>query len=155
MYTAWLTLVCIVGVGQPDVVSGPDVPAATPQCCPLPPQDPPETCFKLWTAWLPDWFRPMPQTCYTPRYGCYPGNGRDIHRYPAFHGNYYRKPYNYRNLFEWPWLAEPHEPARFCVTPCAAEMAMPSAGLSPVPFPEELPVPRVSESPLPSPPAKP
>lgn len=53
---------------------------------------------------------PMPQTCYSPRYGCYPGNSRFIHRYPAFHGAYYRLPYNYRNQFDYPWNAEMHEP---------------------------------------------
>lgn len=52
----------------------------------------------------------MPQTCYSPRYGCYPGNSRYIHRYPAFHGAYYRRPYNYRNAFDYPWHAEMHEP---------------------------------------------
>ncbi|MDA7950307.1 MAG: hypothetical protein MPJ24_02380 [Pirellulaceae bacterium] len=53
---------------------------------------------------------PMPQTCYSPTFGCYPGNSREIHRYPAFHGTYYRKPYNYRNLFDYPWHADLHEP---------------------------------------------
>ena len=53
---------------------------------------------------------PMPQTCYAPRYGCYPGNNRHMHRYPAFHGVYYRRPINYRNLFDYPWHAELHEP---------------------------------------------
>lgn len=53
---------------------------------------------------------PMPQTCYAPRYGCYPGNNRHMHRYPAFHGVYYRRPYNYRNLYDYPWHAELHEP---------------------------------------------
>ena len=56
------------------------------------------------------WFQPMPQTCYSPHYGCYPGNGRDIYRYPAFHGYYYRQGYNYRPLFEYPWQAAMHEP---------------------------------------------
>jgi len=56
------------------------------------------------------WLGPMPQTCYGPRYGCYPGNARCIHRYPAFHGVYYRRPYNYRNLFDYPWHAQLHEP---------------------------------------------
>jgi len=53
---------------------------------------------------------PMPQTCYDPRYGCYPGNQRTHHRYPAFHGTYYRRPYNYRHLFEYPWHVKQHEP---------------------------------------------
>jgi hypothetical protein len=55
------------------------------------------------------WFGMMPQTCYNPRFGCYDGD-RFNHRYPAFHGTYYRRPYNYRNLFDYPWHAEPHEP---------------------------------------------
>jgi hypothetical protein len=52
----------------------------------------------------------MPQTCYAPRYGCYYGGDRHMHRYPAFHGTFYRRPYNYRNLFDYPWHAELHEP---------------------------------------------
>jgi hypothetical protein len=53
---------------------------------------------------------PMPQTCYAPRYGCYPGNNRHMNRYPAFHGTYYRRPYNYRTTYDYPWHAELHEP---------------------------------------------
>lgn len=52
----------------------------------------------------------MPQNGYSPRYGCYPGNSRFIHRYPAFHGWMYRKPYNYRQPFDYPWHAGLHEP---------------------------------------------
>ena len=52
----------------------------------------------------------MPQTCYQPRFGCYYGGERHMNRYPAFHGSYYRRAYNYRNLFEYPWHAEMHEP---------------------------------------------
>jgi hypothetical protein len=52
----------------------------------------------------------MPQTCYAPRFGCYSGNDRFTHRYPAFHGTYYRRPYNYRNEFDYPWHAGLHEP---------------------------------------------
>lgn len=63
--------------------------------------------------WLCDWFGPMPQTCYEPRYGCYPGNARFTNRYPAFHGYYYRAPYNYRHLYEYPWHAAPHHPLPF------------------------------------------
>jgi len=55
----------------------------------------------------------MPQTCYSPRYGCYPGNSRDIQRYPAFHGSYYRRAYNYRRYFEYPWHASLHEPTSY------------------------------------------
>lgn len=60
-----------------------------------------------------DWFGPMPQTCYSPRYGCYPGNTRYTHRYPAFHGYSERQAYNYRHYLEYPWHAEPHEPQPF------------------------------------------
>lgn len=59
------------------------------------------------------WLGPMPQTCYGPRFGCYPGNARTINRYPAFHGSYYRKPYNWRQYTEYPWHAAPHDPQRF------------------------------------------
>lgn len=55
--------------------------------------------------------REMPQSCYQPHYGCYPAGSRWTHRYPAFHGYYYRRPYNYRNLFDYPWHARMHEPA--------------------------------------------
>ena len=54
----------------------------------------------------------MPQTCYNPKYGCY-GADRHMNRYPAFHGTYYRRPYNYRNLFDYPWHAELHERTSF------------------------------------------
>jgi len=54
---------------------------------------------------------PEPQTCYAPRFGCYPGGtNRHMHRYPAFHAWYYRRPYNYRHLFDYPWHAALHEP---------------------------------------------
>ena len=53
---------------------------------------------------------PMPQSCYNPRYGCYGSNNRWMHRYPAFHGTFYRAPYNYRNVFDYPWQAGLHEP---------------------------------------------
>jgi hypothetical protein len=52
----------------------------------------------------------MPQNCYAPRFGCYPCNTRGSHRYPAFHGTHYRRPYNYRNYFDYPWHAALHEP---------------------------------------------
>ena len=55
---------------------------------------------------------PMPQTCYDPPYGCYPGT-RHMNRYPAFHAAYYRRPYNYRNVFDYPWHADLHEPTSF------------------------------------------
>jgi hypothetical protein len=59
---------------------------------------------------LGSWGGHMPQTCYDPRYGCYSGNARYVHRYPAFHGTFYRRAYSYRNYFDYPWHAEMHEP---------------------------------------------
>ena len=58
----------------------------------------------------PKWM--MPQTCYNPKFGCYAAD-RHMNRYPAFHGTYYRRPYNYRNVFDYPWHAELHEPTSF------------------------------------------
>lgn len=96
-------------------------------------------------AW--DWFGPMPQTCYQPRFGCYPGNSRDIHRYPAFHGTYYREPYNYRNYFDYPWHAQPFEPLGYFSyqpkTGAKLEEGVPTE--APVP-------PDVSSRPVPAPP---
>lgn len=57
------------------------------------------------------WFGPMPQSCYGPRYGCYGVNQRTVQRYPAFHGYYYRRPYNYRHLFDYKWHVAQHEPS--------------------------------------------
>lgn len=51
-----------------------------------------------------------PQTCYSPRFGCYHSNERHMNRYPAFHGTFYRHAYNYRNYFDYPWHADMHEP---------------------------------------------
>jgi hypothetical protein len=58
----------------------------------------------------PHWM--MPQTCYNPKFGCY-GADRHMNRYPALHGTYYRRPYNYRTVFDYPWHAELHEPTSF------------------------------------------
>ncbi len=82
-------------------------------------------------TWLGDWFGPMPQTCYQPRFGCYPGNPRTIHRYPAFHGYYYRAPYNYRHYFEYPWHAEPNDPQAFV----SVGAAVVSEEIAPLPDP--------------------
>ena len=77
-----------------------------------PPRDPQEAdgLVRGFFNYCRAWFQPMPQTCYSPHFGCYPGNGRDIYRYPAFHGNYYRQAYNYRPLYEYPWQAGMVEP---------------------------------------------
>ena len=85
----------------------------------------------------------MPQTCYAPRYGCYPGTERYTHRYPAFHGNYYRSAYNYRNYFDYPWHAELHEPTSLF----SYETERQDEALAPVVTPaESSPVPTVKRA---------
>ena len=129
-----LSLVLIVGAGEPLPVdagyptAGPAAPAACSHAAP-------SACRHCapQPSWLYDWCGPMPQTCYGPRYGCYPGNGRDIHRYPAFHGYYYRRPYNYRHYFDYPWHAQPHEPLGYSAYP-AADWGEPTVA----PLPESI-----------------
>ncbi len=72
----------------------------------------------------PKWM--MPQTCYNPKFGCY-GSDRYTNRYPAFHGTYYRRPYNYRNVFDYPWHAELHEPTSFFSYHVQAQQQQPAA----------------------------
>lgn len=90
----------------------------------------------LWrTYWGPE-----PQTCYSPRFGCYPGNQRHLHRHSAFHGYYYRRPYNYRLAFDYPWHAGLHEPtSHFSYNvepPAGEEVPLPEAqGMPPLPHP--------------------
>jgi hypothetical protein len=102
--------------------------------------------------WVADWFGPMPQTCYQPRFGCYPGNGRDINRYPAFHGYYYRAPYNYRHYFDYPWHAMPNEPRGYFSGPVGAVEGAPApapapGALTPTPAPQPVaPIPADSSA---------
>lgn len=99
------------------------------------------------SCWHTFW-GPEPQTCYAPRYGCYPGNNRFMHRYPAFHGYHYRRPYNYRNVFDYPWHAALHEPtSHFSYNVMDEGPAVQGAPLAP-PIPaEEIHAPAVEESP--------
>lgn len=86
-----------------------------------------------------DWWGPMPQTCYEPRFGCYSGNSRYMNRYPAFHGYYYRQPYNYRQYFDYPWHAQPYEPMGYFTyqksAPADPQSAPPVEMESPMPVP--------------------
>ena len=85
----------------------------------------------------------MPQECYNPRYGCY-FCGRWCHRYPAFHGYYYRAPYNYRHYFEYPWYACRHTPQPFCLGETrGAYLGEPMA---PEPEPEPMTAPESTRS---------
>ncbi len=77
---------------------------------------------------------PMPHSGYTPRYGCYPGSSRTMHRYPAFHGTFYRRPYNYRDLFDYPWHAKLHEPTSLFTFNVPVE-EVESEDIPPVPAP--------------------
>jgi hypothetical protein len=78
-------------------------------------------------------FGPMPQSCYQPTYGCYNGQSRYMNRYPAFHGTYYRRPYNYRNYFDYPWHAGLHEPTSHFSSSVPAEQIVPQQDLAPAP----------------------
>lgn len=97
-------------------------------------------------CWRTFW-GPEPQTCYAPRYGCYPGNNRFMHRYPAFHGYHYRRPYNYRNVFDYPWHAALHEPTSHFSYNVIDDAPGAGAPLAP-PLPaEEIHAPVVDEAP--------
>jgi len=156
MRSALLIAIVVVGVTSPCVSYAQETVVTPVVCYGGTPRDPNKSCVHCAVGWLPDQFRSMPQTCYSPSYGCYPGNGRDIQRYPPFYGTYYRRAYNYRQLQEWPWMAEPHEPVGF-TAPCLAGPVAPSVPYptpfveEPMPSPETIPRPPVRES-LPIPP---
>jgi hypothetical protein len=86
------------------------------------------------------WFGHMPQTCYDPRYGCYSGNARYVQRYPAFHGTFYRRAYNYRNYFDYPWHAEMHEPTSMFSYNVVSETSSASPESINIPTPAPAPV---------------
>jgi hypothetical protein len=131
MNAVFLTIALAVGAGAPPSIA--DHARTVPEAYPAeasvdgqsigrpspyePPRDPQasEGWLHSFIDYVHVWFYPMPQTCYSPRYGCYPGNGRDIQRYPPFHGTYYRRAYNYRTLYEYPWQTEPHQPLPLAV----------------------------------------
>ncbi|MCI0359412.1 MAG: hypothetical protein L0211_13120 [Planctomycetaceae bacterium] len=103
-----------------------------------------------------DWLGPMPQSCYNPSFGCY-ASTRFMHRYPAFHGYYYRSAYNYRHYFDYPWHAGLHEPtSHFSYNTPSAAAGEPIVPPPPAPEPAaEAPRPirsaRVSDSLQPTP----
>ncbi len=78
----------------------------------------------------------MPQSCYNPSFGCY-ASTRFMHRYPAFHGYYYRNAYNYRHYFDYPWHAGLHEPtSHFSYNVPGRAAGESVAPPTPVPMPE-------------------
>ena len=171
MHAALLTMIMLVGADQvpasvptvvcPSIDFGPETSSGPVTSGPIsggssrmaavpappyrydPPRDPQET--DTWLSAFINYVRafdsPMPQTCYSPHYGCYPGNGRDIYRYPTFHGYYYRQAYNYRPLFEYPWQANPHEPLPLEMPNSMADSHMGNEALPPVQTPEVIPTP--------------
>jgi hypothetical protein len=88
------------------------------------------------------WLGNMPQSCYNPSFGCYPST-RFMHRYPAFHGNYYREAYNYRNYFDYPWHAGLHEPTSHFSYHVPGEAPAAAAPPQPVPSAASLVPPPV------------
>lgn len=95
-----------------------------------------------------DSFGPMPQTNYDPHYGCYPGNQRTIHRYPAFHGNYYSSPSNYRHYAEYPWNADMAEPRPYpnqMLQRIGSEVIISSQVVTPTPASTPAPTPATEE----------
>jgi hypothetical protein len=162
MQVAFLTVLIVAGAGQPapgpmepPVAVAAPMPEDGPACATCPGAPVKEGYFAGARKWVCDWLGPMPQTCYSPRFGCYPGNGRDIQRYPAFHGYYYREPYNYRHYFDYPWHAQPHEPLPYFShrggpTPDGGLMPTPDPGMSPaVPAPAVGPQPPALPAPMP------
>ena len=79
MHATLLTLLLVVGAESPDTNA--EQPAAA----------------------VTSWFGFIPQTCYTPRFGCY----------PAPCGYYHRRTYNYRHQFDYPGHASPYAPRGF------------------------------------------
>jgi hypothetical protein len=106
MHSILLTLLSAVGAGPGTYEASGEMPhLADGGYCPV------EGRHGHWHTKRPHvWLGPMPQSCYNPTLGCYAGS-RMMHRYPAFHGTYYRSAYNYRNYFDYPWHAGLHEPA--------------------------------------------
>jgi hypothetical protein len=153
MRSALLTVIFVVGAALPGMGYAQDQVITPAGCCNSAPRDPNLSCFQNAMGWLPDQFRSMPQTCYSPSFGCYPGNGRDIQRYPPFYGTFYRRAYNYRQLQEWPWLAEPHEPVGYAAPCLAGPVAMPDVPHAspfveePMAGPEMIPRPPVPAAP--------
>jgi len=138
MHAALLTVMLALGADQPVLEYGPEPDMAAAGIAPWDPMRSDSGIRGMFVdmfSYVPAWFRRMPQTCYSPRFGCYPGNGRDIQRYPAFHGTFYRRAYNYRQVFEYPWHAAPHEPLGFYARSAPEEVvALPVAnGMLPVP----------------------
>ena len=130
MHAVLLTLLAATGAGPDGYVA--EGPVAMAEGCPM------ESRHVHWQTKRPHvWLGAMPQSCYNPTLGCYAGS-RMMHRYPAFHGTYYRRAYNYRNYFDYPWHAGLHEPTSLFVQGASVP---PGGGplAPPIPLPEQAP----------------
>jgi hypothetical protein len=59
----------------------------------------------------PDYVLTRPTWVYEPPYfTCYSHHRNRLDCYPGFHEQYYRRPYNYRVLFDYPWHEDVHGP---------------------------------------------
>jgi hypothetical protein len=59
----------------------------------------------------PDYVLPRRTWVYEPPYfTCYSRHRNWLDCYPSFHEQYYRRPYNYRVLFDYPWHEDLHGP---------------------------------------------
>lgn len=56
------------------------------------------------------------QVYETPYYDCYSLDRKWLDCYPSFHERHYRRPYNYRVLFDYPWHEEPNRGAGYSNT---------------------------------------
>ncbi len=88
MQTTIIVAALLLGIGEPDMVHASDVARA--------PQE--------FQAAVPRPYAPSITVFYpSPTYDCY---SRDPHRldcYPTFRQRHYRRPYNYRVKFDYPW----------------------------------------------------
>ncbi len=58
-----------------------------------------------------DVFRPAAMVVYpSPCYDCYSRHRLELGCYPTFYQRYYRRPYNYRNMIDYPWHADVYRP---------------------------------------------
>jgi hypothetical protein len=60
----------------------------------------------------------------SPYYDCYSRNRGRLECYPGFREVHYRRPYHYRNLFDYPWHEDQHRPewdAAWSAACCASD----------------------------------
>jgi hypothetical protein len=89
----------------------------------------------------PDYVLPRATWVYEPPYfDCYSRHRKWLDCYPGFHEIHYRRPYNYRVLFDYPWHEDVHGPMPNGGHACREVWIESAAG--------EVPLRRRSEGPL-------